>query len=160
MCDRGKRRHFSPNRLLEITPEFLDRVLSYVRNSGFEIISLDDAILRLQEGRGGQPKRLAKPFAVFTSDDGYKDNRDFAQPIFQKYQAPWTMFITSGFAEATAPLWWLDLEEAVAHLDQLEWVDAWGNDYRFPACYPDEKLKSANIYTGIFEMDLKSIYVP
>ena len=34
-------RDFAPNRLLEITPEFLDRTLHMLHRCGFELISLD-----------------------------------------------------------------------------------------------------------------------
>jgi DNA-directed RNA polymerase specialized sigma24 family protein len=38
---------FSPNRLLEITPEFLDETLSLVKRMGFDIVALDEALQRL-----------------------------------------------------------------------------------------------------------------
>lgn len=130
---------FAPNRLLEITPEFLDLTLNATREAGFEIISLTQAVSRLKNN-----EQHAKPFAVFTSDDGYKDNRDYAQPIFQKYNAPWTLFVTTGFAEATAPLWWSDFHDAVSAQDQLEWTDEAGKHYILPARTPAEKQCSAN----------------
>ncbi|MCC6777891.1 MAG: polysaccharide deacetylase, partial [Hyphomicrobiales bacterium] len=33
---------FQPNRLLEVTPEFLDDVLSWIRRSGLDLVSLDE----------------------------------------------------------------------------------------------------------------------
>jgi peptidoglycan/xylan/chitin deacetylase (PgdA/CDA1 family) len=130
---------FAPNRLLEITPEFLDQTLTATREAGFEIISLTQAVERLKK-----PIRGAKPFAVFTSDDGYKDNRDYAQPVFQKHQAPWTLFVTTGFADATSPLWWLDFEDIVTNLDRLEWTDDHGNHHSLSSLTPDEKQFAAN----------------
>ena len=47
------RKAFAPNRLLEITPEFLDCVLRVVDGMGFELVPLDDVPARLS--RGGQP---------------------------------------------------------------------------------------------------------
>jgi peptidoglycan/xylan/chitin deacetylase (PgdA/CDA1 family) len=132
---------FAPNRLLEITPEFLDHVLYAVREAGFEIITLDEAVARLQNQSVFHD---TKPFAVFTSDDGYKDNRDFAQPLFQKHSAPWTMFITSGFAEGSAPLWWLDLQEVASKKDELTWRDAEGQDHHHVSRTPQEKQFAAN----------------
>ena len=41
---------YAPNRLLEITPEFLDQALGVVRREGFEIVTLDEARRRLVEG--------------------------------------------------------------------------------------------------------------
>jgi peptidoglycan/xylan/chitin deacetylase (PgdA/CDA1 family) len=103
---------FAPNRLLEITPDFLDRTLSALRARGFELISLDELPSRLQDER-------APPFAILTFDDGYRDNVEHAAPILRRHGAPWTLFVTSDFAEGRGRLWWLDLEEAIRRLDRV-----------------------------------------
>ena len=41
---------FTPNRLLEITPEFLDDVLVLARRLGFDIVAMDEAAARLADG--------------------------------------------------------------------------------------------------------------
>ncbi|HBR27000.1 MAG TPA: polysaccharide deacetylase, partial [Rhizobiales bacterium] len=51
-----------PNRILEVTPEFLDAVLDQVQEAGLDVVSLDEAVLRLQEGDD-------RRFACFTFDD-------------------------------------------------------------------------------------------
>ncbi len=101
---------FEPNRILEITPEFLDQALSFIREAGIDIVDLDEAVRRLTQAG---PTRF---FVVLTFDDGYRDNRDVAQPILARHGAPWTMFVTTGFADHTAPLWWRDLERALRML--------------------------------------------
>ncbi len=108
-----RERAFAPNRLLEITPKFLDLVLSSVRSEGYDLVSLDEAWLRLS---GRQPGRF---FVALTFDDGYRDNLDHAWPILAKHGAPWTLFVTPGFADRTARLWWLELEEAVKTLSRV-----------------------------------------
>jgi peptidoglycan/xylan/chitin deacetylase (PgdA/CDA1 family) len=105
-------REFTPNRLLEIAPEFLDATLGLVKARGFEIISLDAALERI--GAPGE-----RPFVVLTFDDGYRDNVEHALPVLEKHAAPFTMFVTSGFAERTARLWWIELEEAVRRLRRV-----------------------------------------
>jgi peptidoglycan/xylan/chitin deacetylase (PgdA/CDA1 family) len=104
---------FAPNRLLTITPAFLDRVLSRLRALGFDLIGLDDVPGRLADG-GGRP-----PFAVLTFDDGYRDNVEHALPVLRRHGAPWTLFVTSDFAEGRGRLWWLELEQAIARLDRV-----------------------------------------
>jgi len=104
---------FAPNRLLEITPEFLDIVLSLLRESGFDIIPMDAMPDRLR----AQDRR---PFAVLTFDDGYRDNAEYALPVLRSHQAPATFFITTGYAGGEARLWWLELEEAVRKLERIE----------------------------------------
>jgi peptidoglycan/xylan/chitin deacetylase (PgdA/CDA1 family) len=106
-------RPFAPNALLEITPAFLDRVLARLQAEGFELVPLDAV-----------PERLAdpgpRPFAALAFDDGYRDNRKYALPLLRRRGAPWTMFVTADYAAGAGRLWWLELEEAVAALDQIE----------------------------------------
>jgi peptidoglycan/xylan/chitin deacetylase (PgdA/CDA1 family) len=105
------RKAFAPNRLLEITPEFLDRVLQVVDEMGFELVALDEIPARLS--RGGQP------FAALTFDDGYRDIVEHALPVLRRRAASFTVFVTTQFAEGTGRLWWLELEGAIAWLDRI-----------------------------------------
>lgn len=111
----GARREFDPNGILKVTPEFLDGVIRQVRDSGFEIVALDDVKARLH---GGAASR--KPFAVFTLDDGYKDNRDFAYPVFKRHNAPFTIYVPTAYADGHGELWWLALEDALRRLSHVE----------------------------------------
>jgi peptidoglycan/xylan/chitin deacetylase (PgdA/CDA1 family) len=104
----GRQKGFAPNSKLEIEPAFLADMITLVRRRGFETISLPEAILRLQSG---VPQ--AKPFSVFTLDDGYKDNAAFAQPVFQALNCPYTIFVAPRIAEGTCELWWRILELVV-----------------------------------------------
>ncbi len=101
---------FAPNRLLEITPEFLDQALGLTRRLGFEFVALEEARRRLVEG--------GARFAALTFDDGYRDTRDFALPVLERHGAPFTVFFAPGFIERSARLWWLELEEALRRLDE------------------------------------------
>jgi peptidoglycan/xylan/chitin deacetylase (PgdA/CDA1 family) len=105
-------REFAPNRLLEITPDFLDSALVHIKTRGFDIVSLDTALERI--AAPGE-----RPFVVLTFDDGYRDNVDYALPVLERHRAPFTMFVTSGFADRTARLWWVELEEALRRLDRV-----------------------------------------
>ena len=69
---------FEPNRILRVTPDFLEAVIDSTLDAGFDVIALDDIPERLAGGSDG-------PFAAFTLDDGYKDNRDVAYPIFKRH---------------------------------------------------------------------------
>jgi peptidoglycan/xylan/chitin deacetylase (PgdA/CDA1 family) len=104
---------FRPNRLLAITPGFLDRVLTLIRAEGYDIVSLDEALVRLTDPRPG------RFFVALTFDDGYRDNLDHAWPVLAKHGAPWTLYVVRGFAERTARLWWLELEEAIRALPRV-----------------------------------------
>jgi peptidoglycan/xylan/chitin deacetylase (PgdA/CDA1 family) len=94
-----------PHRGLEITPDYLDAVLTHCKARGFDIVTIDEAMARLD--RPG-----SRPFVALTFDDGYRDNLEHALPILRRHAAPFTLYVTTGFADGTAPLWWLDLADA------------------------------------------------
>ncbi len=101
-------RPFEPNRILKVTPSFLENVILQVKEAGFDTIGLDDVPKRMAEGSH------AAPFACFTLDDGYKDNRDFAYPVFKRHNVPFTIYVVNEFADGKGDLWWLVLEAAIA----------------------------------------------
>src|SRR5688572_6259390 len=73
---------FQPNRLLEITPEFLESFVSSLRRAAVEIVTLDEVHRRLIEGD------FRRRFVCITLDDGYRDTLQYAYPILRKYNAP------------------------------------------------------------------------
>ncbi|MEW6639240.1 MAG: polysaccharide deacetylase family protein [Pseudomonadota bacterium] len=105
---------FQPNRHLEVTPDFLRATLAHLRAQGFEIIGLDEMHRRLAAGDH------SRRFACFTFDDGYRDNRDHALPVMRDYDAPFTVYVAADFADGNGPLWWLALEQLLAHADAVE----------------------------------------
>ncbi len=106
-------RKFAPNQVLEITPQFLDVALTELEREGFELIPLDAVADRLRLGP------VARPFAVLTFDDGYRDNVEHAWPVLKRHNAPWTLFVTTDFLGGAGRLWWLELEEAINRLDHV-----------------------------------------
>ncbi len=105
---------FAPNRLLTVTPTFLDQIIRRLRDLGYEIVGMDDAVKRL--AAEAPPQRR---FAVLTFDDGLRDHLDHALPVLERHGAPGTFYVTTGFADRTARLWWIELEEAVRRADHL-----------------------------------------
>jgi peptidoglycan/xylan/chitin deacetylase (PgdA/CDA1 family) len=136
---------FAPNRLLEITPAFLDRVLARLRALGFAIISLDEALARLQSREAAE-----QPFAVLTFDDGTKDTREYALPILERHNAPFTMYVATGFADRSARLWWVELEEAIRALPKVT-VEIEGETIALPAATAAEKSAAFHmLYRRLF----------
>jgi peptidoglycan/xylan/chitin deacetylase (PgdA/CDA1 family) len=123
---------FAPNRLLSITPDFLELTLQELDARGFEVIGLDAVPDRLAEPGYGPP------FAVLTFDDGYRDNVLHARPVLARHGVPWTMFVTSGFADQRGRLWWIELERAVARLDTVR-IAVGARTVDLPARTPAEK---------------------
>lgn len=103
---------FDPNGFLAVSPEFLDRAISRVKATGFELVDLDEAAKRLKSGTGGR-------FACFTLDDGYRDNRDSALPVFERHDCPLTVYVSAGFASRKASPWWIVLERILKRENSL-----------------------------------------
>jgi peptidoglycan/xylan/chitin deacetylase (PgdA/CDA1 family) len=100
-------RAFAPNRILEITPDFLETSIIRVRQLGYQIVSLDEVHRRLVE------RDFSEPFVSFTLDDGYADNYLHAFPVFKKHNVPFAIYVCTGIVDGTARLWWRVLEEVV-----------------------------------------------
>ncbi len=109
----GRRTTFSPNYQLEITPEFLQETITLCQARGYDLVSLGEAVRRMREGG-------SRPFAVFTLDDGYRDNAIHAAPVFRKNNCPYTIFVAPGIANGTCELWWRALELIIAGSSHLE----------------------------------------
>jgi peptidoglycan/xylan/chitin deacetylase (PgdA/CDA1 family) len=105
---------FQPNAHLEVTPEFLRETLAHLRAHDIEIITIDQLHQRLVE------RNVSRRFACFTFDDGYRDNRDFALPVMRAFDAPFTIFVTSDFAEGSGRMWWIALERVIAKASAIE----------------------------------------
>jgi peptidoglycan/xylan/chitin deacetylase (PgdA/CDA1 family) len=105
---------FHPNRILEVSPEFLESVIVETRRQGFELVCLDEAHRRITEPGNH------RPFACLTFDDGYRDNRDIAYPILKKHGCPFAVYVTTSFADGDGKLWWLALEEIIRSADSVD----------------------------------------
>ncbi|PCJ71393.1 MAG: polysaccharide deacetylase [Rhodobiaceae bacterium] len=128
---------FEPNGILEITPDYLNAVLTAVSALNYDLVSLDEAHRRLRE------RQFDRKFAVFTLDDGYQDNLEFAAPLFAKHAAPFTVYLSSGMPDHTTELWWVGLEEVIRKVDQIE-VEIGETEFRLPTLSSDEKQDAFN----------------
>lgn len=126
---------FAPNRGLMVTPEYLDAVLHDVKQAGLDIVSLDEAHARILSGHS------SNRFACFTLDDGYRDNLEYAYPVFLKHKTPFTIYVPSDFPDGKGALWWFALEQAIAANSEIPWTTNSGT-----LCLPagtDEEKTSA-----------------
>jgi peptidoglycan/xylan/chitin deacetylase (PgdA/CDA1 family) len=128
----GRDAAFQPNRHLEVTPEFLRAMLAHLRAGDVDIVTMDEAHRRLVE------RDFSRRFASFTLDDGYRDNRDYALPLMREFDAPFTAYIASDFAEGTGRLWWIALEMVIARADSIG-AEIGGAAIRFDTATPSAK---------------------
>lgn len=104
---------FQPNAHLEVEPVYLSELVKRLRASAVDLVSLDEVQDRLLCRKQG------RRFVAFTFDDGYRDTLEFAYPILRRHGVPFAVFVTAGFADRTADMWWLALEEVVRKVPTL-----------------------------------------
>jgi peptidoglycan/xylan/chitin deacetylase (PgdA/CDA1 family) len=107
--DRG----FNPNYSLEITPEFLETAILTAKEQGLEPVHLEDLPELLKTSAAN------RKFVCFTLDDGYRNNAQFAAPIFRKYNVPYTIYVCPGFAKRQKTMWW---ETVAAILNASDYI--------------------------------------
>jgi peptidoglycan/xylan/chitin deacetylase (PgdA/CDA1 family) len=115
---------FQPNRLLEITPRFLDSVAQALRRSELDLVSLDEMHRRLAESD------FERRFICLTFDDGYRDTAEYAYPILKRHEIPFAVYVATSFADRIGELWWLALEAVIARNTRVELVID-GQDQQF-----------------------------
>ena len=129
-------RAFDPNGLLRVTPAFLETAIETVQKAGYDIVSLDEAARRLKA-----PGATA-PFACFTFDDGYHDNRDHAYPIFRKHGLPFAIYVPTDYADGVGDLWWFVLEAAIRKARDPLRVVLDGTERVFDVSTPEAKERA------------------
>ncbi len=115
---------FQPNRHLEVTPAFLERVIRKLKRSQLEFVSLEEMHRRLTE------RDFSRRFVCVTFDDGYRDTLRFAYPILKQHEVPFALYVATSFPDRLGELWWLVLEAAIAGNDRIGAVID-GRDLRF-----------------------------
>ena len=109
----ARRDGFQPNRLLEVTPAFLEGLLKRLKRMRIDVISLDEMHRRFIDND------FKRRFACITFDDGYKDLKEWAWPILRKYQMPFAAYIATSFPDRLGELWWIALEAVIAQNERI-----------------------------------------
>lgn len=96
-----------------VSEEHLDGLLNYYSTHRIPILSLDDGLkLTMADATA--------PWIAFTFDDGYRDNLELGLPIFKRYGAPMTIFVTSAALDRTMECyWWGQLRHLVRSTDVI-----------------------------------------
>ena len=87
--------------------EALRENLSFLRRNRYRLIGLPDLLAQPDEHC-----LSSQPAVVFTVDDGYGDFARVAAPIFEEFDCPVTVFLTTGFLDGGLWMWW----------DQILWA--------------------------------------
>ena len=113
-----ERSFFPSNRELELTPNYLERLIVEYQRSGYQFVSLDEIVDDIHRC----PLDLRRKKRVnITFDDGFRDVYDNAFPILKKYNIPFTIYLVGNFPEGTSDIWWIQLERcANGNVDWFE----------------------------------------
>jgi peptidoglycan/xylan/chitin deacetylase (PgdA/CDA1 family) len=131
---------FQPNKLLEVTPEFLALVVEVLRQADVDLVSLDEMYRRMSE------RDFARRFACLTFDDGYRDNKTHAYPVLKRLDVPFAIYVPTSFIERRGELWWLVLEAVIASTNVVS-MPMDGVVRTFVCGSPEEKQQS---YSDIY----------
>lgn len=130
-----------PTDALVLTPEFLERFIRSRQVEGWRFISLDYLLAHFEECIGRRRNM------VMTLDDGYRDNLEYAAPVFRQLNVPYTIYIANSFPNGTADLWWYTI---IKLLELHRTIDApCGND-RITLSF-DRPKEALNTFKACYE---------
>lgn len=137
---------------LEVSPQKLEEVISFFKQKKYDFISLDElsSWLRVNENNN-------KKFVVFTFDDGYKDNYEFAYPVFRKHKIPFTIYVTTNFPEKKAVLWWYILENIVLENNTVKYESKQGRGEFNTTTYKQKEFAFNKIRALILAIDEQNL---
>lgn len=86
---------------LSIPPSDFDDQMSYLKEQGFQTISLE----QMRKALAGEPVDLPEKPLIITFDDGYRDNYTNAYPILAKYNFTGVIFVITSFLDQKIPFY-------------------------------------------------------
>ena len=132
IAKEGRSMRIGKNRRNEISPEFLELLITHLLSRDYEIVSLDGVAEILLDGK------RQKKFIAFTFDDGYEDTYSLAYPLFRKYNLPFAVYVSLNYPEKKAVLWWYLLEDLVLRNGRISFHHD-NKRYAFPAVTAEQK---------------------
>ena len=122
---------FQPNRHLEVTPEFLERLLRRLARARIDVISFNEMHRRFIEDD------FKRRFVCLTFEDGYRDFSRWAYPLLRKYNCRRDVY-RDKFSGSARELWWFALETVIAQNNRVGLVVN-GKDQYFESATVREK---------------------
>ena len=92
--------------LNSVSPRAFARQMGYLKNNGYQVISLNDLAKGIRKGR-----MFNRHSVVITFDDGYEDNYTNAFPVLKKYNYPAIVFVISDVVGTPGFMTWEQLKE-------------------------------------------------
>ena len=122
---------------LSVSPANFERQLTYLRNQGYQSITLNDLALYLTVGKPLPPKPV-----ILTFDDGYADVYTHAFPLLKRYGFTGTFFLITGPIDFKNPdfITW----------DQVQEMHAAGNKFE-PHSYDHPDMRGRDLPFLVFQ---------
>ena len=96
---------------LFVSPENFNQQMRYLKDKGYNVISLDELAEGIKSGR-----KFAHNSVVITVDDGYQDNYTYAYPVLKKYGFPAAIFLITNFIGTNKDFMsWDEIREMFEH---------------------------------------------
>lgn len=132
---------------MSLTPKKFESQIQWLKDNGFQVISLKDAVEYLEGKRDTIP---AKP-VVITADDGWESVYIYMYPIIKKYQIPVTLFIYPGtISDGKHAMTWAQLNE----LQNTGLFDIQSHTYWHPNFKQARKRMSPSDYEKFVDNEL------
>jgi peptidoglycan/xylan/chitin deacetylase (PgdA/CDA1 family) len=141
--------NFNPTKRgsMNMTPQKFEAEINILKDNGFTIIPLQEAVEYLQGKRATLPPKSV----VISFDDGWKSVYTYILPIVKKYNFPATLFIyPQTISEGKNALTWDELKE----LTDTGLFDVQGHTYDHPNFKHAKKRMSAEKYAQYVTMQL------
>ena len=143
---------FQPNSYRSVTPQFLETTIASLLKKGWIAAHIDDLPELVND-----PQNKNR-YMAFTLDDGYRDNVEYALPVFARHNVPFTIFITSGFTDRSRTIWWITLEELLRKTDRLT-LDLDGGEQTFVTRTNLEKRAAFSLVSEQFDVTDEDAFV-
>jgi peptidoglycan/xylan/chitin deacetylase (PgdA/CDA1 family) len=102
-----------PNRNFYLDLGFVDRLLAYLKRTGWAVVTMDEALRRTARGDSGDR------FVNFSVDDCYRDTFETVVPLFRRHGVPVALFVTTGIPDGTLPMWCAGLEDVLLNRERV-----------------------------------------
>ena len=137
------------NENLKLSPKTLAELIEYGKAHGCEFVSLDELCDAIKH------KRHKRKLIAMTIDDGYRNNFEKGLPVFEKYEVPFCINVTTNVVEGKMLYWWYVLENLLLAHDQLRL-----NTGQVVSCATKEEKEKAfytigDTFLAMHQMDLK-----
>ncbi|MDR3491963.1 MAG: polysaccharide deacetylase family protein [Gammaproteobacteria bacterium] len=132
---------------MNLTPNKIESQIRYLKDNGFTIIPLKEAVEYLQGTRTSLPPKSV----VITIDDGWQSAYTYLAPIVKKYNIPVTLFIyPQTISSGKHAMTWAELNE----LQQSGLFDIQGHTYSHPNFKQDRRRLSSSSFEKAVKMEL------